>query len=147
MMMRSDPRQAGFSLVEVMCAILVLGVALVGLTHGVSLALISNKESELQTNAALVAAGLIETLRAEGELVDGSTDGDCETLPLYRWKQTISKTGIDGLHQVDVTVRNAKSDKAIYELQTLLFELPEDTTTGTSKRRDSASKRREGRAR
>src|SRR5262249_5015991 len=86
-LMDTHSRQAGFSLVEVMCAILVLGVALVGLTHGVSLALTSNKESELQTNAALLAAGLLETLRAEGDLADGTTEGDWgETLPLYRWK-------------------------------------------------------------
>ena len=62
--------QAGFSLVEVMCAILVLGVALAGLTQAVSLAITSSKDSELQTTAALLAAGVIETLRAEGDLVD-----------------------------------------------------------------------------
>src|SRR5215472_17615363 len=121
--------QAGFSLVEVMCAILVLGVALAGLTQAVSLAITSSKDSELQTTAALLAAGVIETLRAEGDLVDGTTEREVEGLALYRWKQTISKTEIDGLHQVTVVVENTKSEKAIYELQTLLFERPEDTTS------------------
>ena len=55
---------AGFSLVEVMVAILILGIALVGLTQGITTALSSSKESELQTVAALFAAGQIETLRA-----------------------------------------------------------------------------------
>jgi prepilin-type N-terminal cleavage/methylation domain-containing protein len=114
---------AGFSLVEVMIAILILGIALVGLTQGITTALSSSKESELQTVAALFAAGQIETLRAEKDLTDGTTDGDCgATLPLYRWKQTISPTDIDGLHDVDVQVENSQTGAAIYELETLLFE-------------------------
>jgi hypothetical protein len=131
-----------------MCAILVLGVALVGLTHGVTLALSSNKEAELQTTAALLAAGLIETLRAEGDLVDGTTEGDAgEGLTLYKWKQTISRTEIDGLHQVEVVVQNSKSEKNIYELQTLLFEPPEDTTSTAEKRKDHKARSREDRRR
>ena len=101
---------AGFSLIEVMVAILILGIALVGLTQGITTALGSSKESELQTAAALFAAGQIETLRAENDLTDGTTEGDCGAiLPLYRWKQTISPADIDGLHEVDVVVENAQT--------------------------------------
>ena len=142
------PGQAGFSLIEVMCAILVLGVALVGLTQGVSLALSSHKDSELQTGAALLAAGVIETLRAEGDFADGTTEGDGgDALPLYRWTRTISKTDLEGLHQVAVEVQHAKSGKVIYELQTLLFELPEDTTSTTNKRKDHNARNRADRKR
>ena len=99
--MRTRHQNAGFSLVEVMCAILILGVALVGLTQGITTALGSSKESELQTTAALIAAGQIETLRAEGILTDGVKEGDCgNNLALYRWKETISSTSIAGLHDV-----------------------------------------------
>ena len=129
---------AGFSLVEVMVAILILGIALVGLTQGITTALSSSKESELQTVAALFAAGQIETLRAEKDLTDGTTDGDCGAgLPLYRWKQTISPTDIDGLHDVDVLVENSQTGTAIFELKTLLFE-PSEDTSGQSK--DTKSK-------
>ena len=138
---------SGFSLVEVMCAILILGIALAGMTQGVSTALVSSKESELQTTAALVAAGLIETLRAEGYLSDGATEGDCgEGLLLYHWKESITSAGIDGLHQVEVVVENAKTGQSIYELQTLLFQPPEDSTQGGSRRpNESGSRRRGGR--
>ena len=116
---------SGFSLVEVMCAILILGVALAGLTQGIGTALTSSKESELQTTAALYAAGRIETLRAEGDWEDGETDGDCgEGLTLYRWKQSITPAGIDGLHEIDVVIERAKSGQPIYELRTLLFQPP-----------------------
>jgi prepilin-type N-terminal cleavage/methylation domain-containing protein len=133
-----DPgaRAAGFSLIEVTVAILILGIALVGLVQGITTALSSSKESELQTTAALFAAGQIETLRAEGDFSDGETEGDCgEALPLYRWKQTITSTGIEGLHDVRVQVDNAQSGQAIYELRTLLFEMegePGENGTGST---------------
>src|SRR2546425_242814 len=101
----SRHRDAGFSLVELMCAILILGVGLVGLTQGITTALSSNKESELQTTAALIAAGRIETLRAEGYLMEGEDEGDSEEgLALYHWRQTITRGKIDGLYDVAVVV-------------------------------------------
>jgi prepilin-type N-terminal cleavage/methylation domain-containing protein len=130
---------SGFSLIEVMCAMLILGIALVGLTQGLTVALHSTKESELQTTAALFAAGQIETVRAEGGLEDGEKEGECgEGLSLYRWKQTITGAGIDGLHQVTVTVENTKSSKLIYELQTMLFEAPDEPTLGAGDKRKTS---------
>ena len=138
-------RNSGFSLVEVMCAILILGIALAGLTEGVTTALTSSKESELQTTASLLAAAQIETLRAEGSLSDGVTEGACgEGLSLYRYKQTISSAGIDGLHQVVVVVENAKTGQAIYGLQTLLFQPPVDSSPGSSRRSNESGSRRRG---
>ena len=138
-------RNSGFSLVEVMCAILILGVALAGLTQGVTTALVSSKESELQTTAAPFAAGLIESLRAQDYLSDGATEGDCgEGLSLYHWKQSITSAGIDGLHEVEVVVQNAKSGQPIYELRTLLFQVPEDTEQGRTRRSKESGSRRKG---
>jgi prepilin-type N-terminal cleavage/methylation domain-containing protein len=129
---------AGFSLVEVMIAIVILGIALVGLTQGITTALSSSKESELQTTAALFAAGQIELLRAEKDLADGTSDGDCgATLPLYRWKQTVSPTDVAGLHDVNVVVENSQTGAEIYELKTLLFEPPTDSS---DKSKDTKSK-------
>ncbi len=121
---------AGFSLIEVMVAVLILAIALVGLTQGITTALASSKESELQTTAALFAAGQIELLRAEKELADGTDSGDCGAgLPLYRWKETVSPADIDGLHEVDVVVENSQTSAEIYELKTLLFQIPDDSST------------------
>jgi len=114
-------RDAGFSLVEVMCAILILGIGLVGFIQGITTALGSSKESELQTTAILLASGKIEELRADGWLEDGETEGTFEG-ELYQWKQTISGTDIKGLHKVDLVVESASSSKQICELQTMLFE-------------------------
>ena len=137
----------GFSLVEVMCAVAILGISLVGLMQGITAALKSSKESEVQTTAALIAAGQIETLRADGFILEGDTEGTCsEGLDSYQWRQSIKKTDIDGLYDVQVVVENATSGKSIYELQTLLFDPPllssfEDSTS----RKDPAKKRKERR--
>jgi prepilin-type N-terminal cleavage/methylation domain-containing protein len=127
-----------FSLIEVVCAIVILGIALAGMTEGIATALSSNKESEAQTTAALMAQGQIETLRAEGDLTDGEKEGDGDQgLSLYHWKQTISPTRIDGLHEVQVVVENSRTGKAIYELQTLLFQPPEPKEEKKPKARGS----------
>ena len=138
--MKSHRHNAGFSLVEVIVAVAILSIALVGLAHGISVAVGSSKEAELQTTASMFAAGLIEELRAEGGITDGQSQGDCgEELPLYRWTASISAAGVDGLHEVAVSIQNAHSGQEICTLRTLLFEPPPDSD---SKKSDSKSKKR-----
>jgi type IV pilus modification protein PilV len=145
---RGTRNKAGFSLVEVMCAILILGVGLVGLTQGITAALKSSKESELQTTAALLAAAQIETLRADGFVIDGESDGDGEgDLSLYHWKQSVTSTRVEGLHEVEVVVENANTGKTIYELRTLLFDPPLSSALDESMGRKDSGRKREGRGR
>lgn len=144
--MKARNQTAGFSLLEVMCAILILGVGLVGLTQGITAALQSGKESELQTTAALLAAGQIETLRADGIVMDGETDGDGDgDLSLYHWKQSVTSTRIEGLHEVEIVVENSKTGKTICELRTLLFDPPAssilDESTGKKDKKKEGRKR------
>ena len=145
--MKPSQDNAGFSLIEVMVAVLILAVALTGLVQGITTALASNKESELQTVAALFAQGKIEELRATEMLDDGDEDGDCgKMLPLYNWRQTVSSTDIPGLHEVNVVVEHAKTKREIYELKTMLFEPDDDSTSGkTEDRKDSTSEKRRNR--
>ena len=136
-------RHGGFSLVEVMIAILILGIALVGLVQGVNTAVLSNKESEVQTAAALIAAGQIETLRADAlGISDGETEGDCgEELPQYHWRQTIASSTIEGLHEVSVVVENSKTGQQVYELKTMLFERPYISEEEEKTRKEEGRKR------
>ena len=132
---------AGFSLVEVMVAILILGVALAGMTRGITTALASNKDSELVTVAALAAAAQIETIRADATWTDGETDGECgDDLPGYKWTQTIKASDVDGLHEVTVDVKKGTASAPIYELKTLLFDpdsvASEDANTKKDRERE-----------
>lgn len=143
--MNKRRQNAGFSLVEVMCAILILGVAMVGLTSGITTALSSGKESELQTAAALIAAGQIEMVRADGIIIDGVEEGEgAGGLSLYRWQRSIATTPVEGLHEVIVTVNSAKSGKSIYELRTLLFEPVSDTALDKRTTQKEPKKSRKG---
>ncbi len=130
----------GFSLIEVMCAILIMGLALVALTHGLTTALGSTKDSEVETTVVSLAAGQIETLRAGAVLSDGTTEGDFgDNFPQYKWEQTIAPGEVDGLHQVDVLVKDAKSGATLYQLTTLLFD-SDYPSTSTS---DAKAKQRD----
>lgn len=140
--MRVARAGAGFSLIEVMVSILVLGVAVTGLTQGLMTALRSSKESEQQTAAALIAAGLIETLRAEGYLVVGETEGESGSgAGSYRWRQSVSATRIEGLHEVRVVVERSRDEGVIYELETLLFDPPITRSSSDSERDERATNR------
>jgi prepilin-type N-terminal cleavage/methylation domain-containing protein len=128
--------ERGFSLIEVMCAVLILGVALAGLTMGISTGISSVKDSELQSTAAFLAAGQIEELRADDLVVDGVKEGEFgEAFPLYRWKRTIESGNIPGLHEVAVTVEQSRTGKEVYTLKTMLFDPPLDKATERSKER------------
>jgi len=138
--MKNRSSQAGFSLVEVMMALLVLGVAIVGLTQGLTTALHSTKESEWQTTAAFLAAGQIELLRADGFLKPGVSEGKGSAqLASYEWTETVSSTEVAGLFEVSVEVRREAETSSLYELRTLLFDPPFSTPTNRpSLRRESA---------
>ena len=124
-----------FSLVEVLCAVLILGIAVVGLTEGLTTALASNKDAELQSAAALLAASQIETLRAEGYVVEGETEGEGEgNLSGYRWRQTVTETNIEGLYEVTVLVTRTAGEEEVYELKTMLFDPPVVRETPTDER-------------
>ncbi len=125
-------RRRGFSLLEVLVAMLVLGVGIVGITEGVTLALRSSKEAEVQTRAALLAAGRLETLRAEGYLIEGEDQGEFGAdFPHLGWIQTVARTDLEGLYQVTVTVEDTRSGESIYELKTLLFDAPYSSSLDT----------------
>lgn len=147
-MTRGSNKSGGFSLIEVMCAILIMGVALTGLTQGVTAALSASKENELQTAAVAIAAGRIEMLRADGLIIAGEDQSEDETgKALYSWRQTIEETSIDGLFEVTVIVENARAEKKIYELKTLLFDAPptslsEDDDEDASSRNNRGARRR-----
>ncbi|HAV62770.1 MAG TPA: hypothetical protein DCY13_10430 [Verrucomicrobiales bacterium] len=120
-------RAAGFSLIEVMCAVAILGVALVGLTRGFTTGLVASKESERQSTASLIAAGRIEALRADGFVVEGTDEGEMTgDLSSYRWRQEVTETEIRGLFDVVVRVEHIPSESHLFELRTMLFDPPID---------------------
>ena len=123
--LRGVRRAPGFSLVEVLCAILVLGVGLVGVTEAITLALRTSKDAEQHTVAVMLARGRLETLRADSLLTEGENEGEFEdAFSGYTWHEAIAETDTDGLYEVVVTIRLAATGQVAYELGTLLFDTP-----------------------
>lgn len=140
MIRRRRHRRCGFSLIEVMVAVFILAVAVVGLTRGLTTALGSSKDAELYSMAVQLAESRIEFLRADGPFHDGESEG---TSAGYTWKQSITTTGTAGLHEVKVEIEPPSGGKSIYTLQTLLFQAPSDSSTEpNSRRKDTDRKRR-----
>lgn len=136
----------GFSLMEVMVAMVILAVALTGLTRGMTAALRTSKEAEWQATAAWLAAGQIELLRTEASFPIGVVEGQgAGILSSYRWKQTIASTPIAGLRDVSVEIRHAALDQPLYELRTLLFEVPSDSLTNRPSERNGNERNRKNR--
>jgi len=150
--MRSPHPNGGFSLIEIMCAILVMGTALVALTRGLTTAMGSTKDSEVQTVVVSLAAGQLETLRAGGVLTDDTTDGDFgDSFPQYKWEQTISPGGLDGLHDVELSVISTRTGAPLYKLSTLLFDQDYPSSSAADEKarqrdQDKAKKRNRRRA-
>ena len=134
-------RRNGFSLIEVMVAVFILAVAVVGLTRGLTTALSSSKEAELYSMAVQLAESRIEFLRADGPFHDGESEG---TSAGYTWKQSITTSGTPGLHEVKVDIEPPSGGKSIYTLQTFLFQAPSDSTTRepNSRSKETDRKRR-----
>lgn len=144
--MTAGRQQSGFSLIEVMVAVFILAVALVGLTRGITTALGSSKDAEHYSQAVQLAASRVELLRAEGDFTEGETTG---TAGAYRWRQTISKAPTDGLHQVVVALEHEPGNVPVYTLQTLLYLAPADPSTDPSAKRSATgqSRRKPGKTR
>ena len=100
------PASRGFTLLEVMVALLIVALGIVGLFNqiiGISAGTIQMKE---RTLASWVALNEITRVRISGELPDvGEFDGDVEFASAeYRWQARVSETGVDQLRRIDIDV-------------------------------------------
>lgn len=129
-----------FSLMEVMVAVALLAIALVGLTRGLVTALASSRDSAIHSQAVWVAASRIEFLRADYLPAEGETEG---TSGPFTWKQTIARTATDGLFEVRVEVTRTGEPGALYTLATQIFDPP--PSSGESSRERERDRRRERR--
>lgn len=145
-------RERGFSLIEILCAVTVLGIAIVGLAEGITVSLRMGKEAERYTTAVLLATGRMETIRAEGDFIAGEETGDFgNEFALYTWSQNVVETGLSGLHSVRVEVLLDSTREQLYELEALLFQMPilgfdgETSETGTERRRRRTGEQQDAR--
>lgn len=98
-------QRGGFSLLELMVAVAILAIGLIGVLQVVSQGLRVSWQSEERTVASELAEQRLAEALLDPELEPGSDSGDFgEEYPVYRWSQTVDETELEGLYRVTVEV-------------------------------------------
>lgn len=121
---KSKNKAAGFTLMEVLAAMVLLAIVLPAVMKGISIATVLASD----TVGKIVAAELAENRLNEAILLDewvsGSGSGDFgNDYPGYRWTLTASGGPQAGLKQVDMTVTwEKRADQYEFKLTTFVYE-------------------------
>ena len=106
---------AGFTLIEVMVALVVATLALVAVMASISQMIDAGTAMRDRTYAAWIAQNKIAEMRlanVEPEVSD--TSGEVEFAGLeWGWTATVSETGVEFLYRIDVAVAFAGNDDVI----------------------------------
>lgn len=113
--MPSFNRDRGFTLIEVMVALVVASLALVAVMASISQMIDAGTAMRDRTYAAWIAQNKIAELRlANTEPEVSTSNGEVEFAGLeWGWTATISETGVQYLYRVDVGVMFAGSDDVV----------------------------------
>jgi general secretion pathway protein I len=138
--MRSDPASrrhavAGFTLLEVMVALAVVSLGLIGVFNGIIQ--ISDQSSHLRERAFAhwVAMNEVTRLRVDQNVPEVSEfDGDVEFADTtYRWEATVSETGVEDLLRIDLRVGYADTpDDTLAETVAFVAPRPPPGVGGNS---------------
>jgi general secretion pathway protein I len=115
MMKTRSERNAGFTLVEVMVALVIAGLSLAAVAASVSQMVDAGSAMRERTYASWIAQNKIAELRLANVVPEvSSTTGEIEYAAQdWAWRSTISETGVENLYRVDVEISYAGSDQVI----------------------------------
>lgn len=130
MRLRSANETGGFTLLEVLVAMAVLSVALVGLLGLYNRSLLLTVRAQRVTTATLLAQEMLSRTQIEGVQATRLGAGDFAELypgryPEFRWYRTIRATPIEGLWEIRVGVSWGEREDETCEL-TLFAPLWQD---------------------
>lgn len=126
-------RRAGFTLLEMLVAMVLLAIGITGAMAALSGTLQGAGLAEEYTTAGLLAQSRLTELEQVDGLIEGTAEGDFgEDYPGWRWEQEVVQAESEGLLQVTVTVIwQSGSTERTYTLTTYRLQPAEETTTGT----------------
>lgn len=115
-------RNAGFTLLEVMVALAIIGIALVAILRSLAMSVSVSNEAKSLSIGTLLAKGKMAEIESRGFPDIEEADGDFgEEYPGYRWERNVSEIGIEDLRKVVVRVLWGEGENAKrVELVTLL---------------------------
>jgi general secretion pathway protein I len=140
-------RPAGFTLLEVLVALAILGVAVVAVIQGFAQGLRLLKVSGDHQHAMLLADLKLREVVAPEETHEQGVEGDFQWARWIRRLETpelMSETGVARWHVYEITVRVSWDERRQVELATLRTVSPEATVaSGTTPRRAGQSAARQ----
>ena len=109
------PRSSGFTLIEVMVALVIVSLSLIAVTASMNQMIDAAETMRNRTYASWIAQNRITELRLAFATPDvGSSSGEVEYANTdWSWRAVVSETGVEDLYRIDVSVSFAGSDDSI----------------------------------
>jgi general secretion pathway protein I len=98
--------QNGFTLIEVMVALMIVALSLTAVTTSMSRMIDTSRAMRDRTYASWIAQNRIAEFRLASETPEvGASSGEVEYANTdWSWRAVISETGVDDLYRIDVSV-------------------------------------------
>lgn len=111
----SRAHSTGFTLIEVMVALVIVALSLTAVTASISQMVDAAKTMRERTYASWIAQNRITELRlADSTPNVGATSGEVEYANAdWSWRAVVSETGVEELYRIDVSVSLAGSDDVV----------------------------------
>lgn len=106
-------KEAGFTLVEVLAALLIFSFAIIGLTRAGTESVRAVSVLKDKSYAGIVADNQLIRARIAPLEVGVKTGEEAVSGKAYNWRVETSKTESDGFYRLIVTVNDAESDQLI----------------------------------
>ena len=128
---RRAGRRRGFTLLEVIVSLAVMGVGLVAVLEAFSAGLRLSLQDEFLTTATFLAAGKMEEVMKETYITPGTDEGDFgDEFPDFTWTVEITDSRIEELELVTVVVYSDVANRSDQLMLTTALPYNEPTEEG-----------------
>jgi len=128
---RRAARRQGFTLLEVIVSLAIMGVGLVAVLEAFSAGLRLSLQDEFLTTATFLAAGKMEEVMKETYITPGTDEGDFgDEFPDFTWTVEITDSQIEELELVTVVVYWEVANRADQLMLTTALPYNEPTEDG-----------------
>ena len=136
-------RQRGLTLLEVLIAVMILGLVLTGVGMSTAQNMRSAESTRVRTYANWIAQNRIAEFRLANEIPEvGNSSGEVTYAGFdWAWTANVSETGVENLLRIDVDVSFPEDDNALW---TVTGFVGEPSIPGQANRAWNANVRRRG---
>jgi prepilin-type N-terminal cleavage/methylation domain-containing protein len=126
--------RGGFTLLEVLATLVLIGIILPAVMHGISLATIAAGEAKHKVEAASLAQSKLSELIADYQTLNqaGASGGNFPDYPVYTWSSKIEQRDTN-LSQISVRVTwQSRGQERFVDLASLVYTPDSSSGTGST---------------